>query len=163
MTSKIHTRSSFPSRGVLAAAVALVALATGCGESKGDSPRSHPTAQSQVSVDVGEVFTLAVDENASTGERWYLDSPEPDASVVRSRGDDYQPDAEDADERPGVGGTRVFTFEATGAGRAEIVLLHCPVYTCTGGPKSPAPASPSAPAAASRPAPERTTYTVTVT
>ncbi|MEU5978783.1 protease inhibitor I42 family protein [Streptomyces sp. NPDC047315] len=169
MTSKIRTRSSSPSkpgpRGVLAAAVALVALAAGCGESKGDSPRSHPTAESKVSVDVGEAFTLAVDENPSTGERWYLDAPEPDASVVRSRGDDYESDAEsddDAAERPGVGGTRVFTFEATGAGSTEIALLHCPVYTCTGGPKSPAPASPSASAAASRPAPERITYTVTV-
>lgn len=162
MTSRIRTRSSFRSRRVLAAAVALVALATGCGESKGDSPRSHPTAESKVSVEVGEAFTLAVDENPSTGERWYLDAPEPDASVVRSRGDDYESDAEDADERPGVGGTRVFTFEATGAGRTEIALLHCPVYTCTGGPKSPAPASPSASASASRPAPERITYTVTV-
>ncbi|MEV5435122.1 protease inhibitor I42 family protein [Streptomyces sp. NPDC052682] len=59
----------------------------------------------------------------------------------------------------GAGGSRVFTFEAVAAGRTRVVLLHCPVYVCSGGPASPAPAT-TAPAA--RPAAERVTYTVTV-
>ncbi len=145
---------------VFLAAAALLALATGCGSQSGGSPHSYPTSQTKVSADVGEKFTLTVDENTSTGEHWYLAAPKPAASVVRSKGDDYNAD-KGTEDQAGAGGKRVFTFEATGAGSTEIVLLHCPVYTCTGGKESPATASPTA-SAASRPAPKRITYTVTV-
>ncbi|MGW3728976.1 protease inhibitor I42 family protein [Streptomyces sp. NPDC000851] len=134
-------------------AVAALALTAGCG-----GPAEYGEGDRAITVDAGDEFTVAVDENPSTGERWYLVAPKPDASVVRSRGDDYDAD-DDSGTLVGSGGRRVFTFEATGAGRTRIVLLHCPVYACDGDRASPAPAT-TAPV--SRPAAERTTYTVTV-
>ncbi|MGP4084696.1 protease inhibitor I42 family protein [Streptomyces sp. KR55] len=137
----------------VAAAVALLALTAGCG-----GPAEYGIDERSITAEPGDRFTLTVDENPSTGERWYLVTPKPDASVVRSRGDDYHAD-DDTGSLVGSGGRRVFTFEATGAGRTRIVLLHCPVYACDGDRASPAPAT-TAPV--SRPAAERTTYTVTV-
>ncbi|MFC9911457.1 protease inhibitor I42 family protein [Streptomyces sp. NPDC059862] len=131
----------------------MLSLTAGCG-----GPAEYGEADRAITIDAGEEFTVTVDENPSTGERWYLVDPKPDASVVRSRGDDYDAD-DDSGTLVGSGGRRVFSFEATGAGRTEIVLLHCPVYACTGGSASPAPAT-TAPS--NLPTAERTTYTVTV-
>ncbi|RZB19828.1 hypothetical protein StrepF001_00545 [Streptomyces sp. F001] len=115
-------------------AVAALALTAGCG-----GPAEYGEGDRAITVDAGDEFTVAVDENPSTGERWYPATPKPDASVVRSRGDDYDAD-DDTGSLVGSGGRRVFTFEATGAGRTRIVLLHCPVYACDGDRASPAPA-----------------------
>ncbi len=78
--------------------------------------------------------------------------------MVRGTGNDYHADP-GTEDLVGAGGSRVFGFEAVGEGRTRVVLLHCPVYACRGGPASPAPAT-TAPS--SRPAADPGTYTVTV-
>jgi inhibitor of cysteine peptidase len=142
-------------------AVALIALATGCGggsdePEKPGTPTSHPTQDSSISAEVGERFTLTVEENASTREHWYLGDPEPDTSVVRSQGE----------SESGAGSSLTFTFEATGKGSTEIVLMHCTFATSCEGDGSGSTASPEqapTPSASATPsAPERVTYTVTV-
>ncbi|MFJ4683948.1 protease inhibitor I42 family protein [Streptomyces sp. NPDC088789] len=171
MTTPTRTRSTSRSRAArtgrglaaLAGAALLTLGAAACGSEDG-SPRSHPTSDTEVGAAVGEEFTLVVDENPSTGERWYLATPKPDSAVVRDTGEDFEAD-EDAEEMTGAGGQRVFTFEATGAGSTEIVLLHCPVGTCTSGTQSPGTPSPGTQPSeppASVPDPRRITYTVTV-
>jgi inhibitor of cysteine peptidase len=181
----MRTRSTSRSSrgGGAVAAAALLTLVAGCGGGT-DEPTSHPVADSSITAGVGERFTLAVNENASTREHWYLADPKPDSSVVRSRGNRYESDSDEP--APGSGGHLVFTFEATGKGSTEIVLLHCTFNTCndstasptasatdTASPTATTSATPSAKATpsstssatatpSSSPEPERVTYTVTV-
>jgi inhibitor of cysteine peptidase len=146
-------------------AVALLALATGCGTGTAEpaesaKPVSHPTQDTSISAEVGERFTLTVEENASTREHWYLGDPEPDTSVVRSQGHKSESDSGD-EPVPGAGSSLTFTFEATGKGSTEIVLMHC-TFTTTCEGDGTAATSPAPSASATPSAPERVTYTVTV-
>ncbi|PAZ10604.1 hypothetical protein CLM62_40130 [Streptomyces sp. SA15] len=168
----MRAASTSRSRAVVTA-VALLALATGCATGsdepeKPGTPTSHPTQDSSISAEVGERFTLTVEENASTREHWYLGDPEPDTSVVRSQGKKSESDSGD-EPVPGAGSRLTFTFEATGKGSTEIVLMHCTfATTCEGdgsGTPSPEPEpepTPTPSASATPSEPERVTYTVTV-
>ncbi|MFA3837603.1 protease inhibitor I42 family protein [Streptomyces aureus] len=159
------------------AATALLALATGCG-SGSDEPAggstshpsgttSHPVKDTSITAEPGERFTLTVDQNASTREYWYLVDPEPDSSVLVSRGQDS---ASGSGDEPvaGAGHRLTFTFEAKGKGTTRFTLLHCTFTTCQGNtssrpPETTAPsATPTTGAATPSQAPERITYTVTV-
>ncbi|MFC9496367.1 protease inhibitor I42 family protein [Streptomyces sp. NPDC056982] len=162
------------------AATALLALATGCG-SGSDEPAggststashpsgttSHPVKDTSITAEPGERFTLTVDQNASTREYWYLVAPEPDSSVLVSRGQDSASDSGD-EPAAGAGGRLTFTFEAKGRGTTRFTLLHCTFTTCQGNtsarpPETTAPsATPTTAAATPSQAPERITYTVTV-
>ncbi|MFE6755358.1 protease inhibitor I42 family protein [Streptomyces sp. NPDC057684] len=166
------------------AATALLALATGCGSgsdepaggptstashSSGATGRttSHPVKDTSITAEPGERFTLTVDQNASTREYWYLVDPEPDSSVLVSRGQDA---ASDSGDEPvaGAGHRLTFTFEAKGKGTTRFTLLHCTFTTCQGNtsarpPETTGPsATPTTGAATPSQAPERITYTVTV-
>ncbi len=170
--------------GAAIAAAALLALTTGCGsgtdEPAGGStsaashptgtasrPTSHPVKDTSITAEPGERFTLTVDQNASTREYWYLVDPQPDSSVLVSRGRDY---ASDSGDEPvaGAGGRLTFTFEAKGKGTTRFTLLHCTFTTCEGNtstlpPETTGPsATPTTGAATPSQAPERITYTVTV-
>ncbi|MFI7244894.1 protease inhibitor I42 family protein [Streptomyces qinglanensis] len=141
--------------GVAVAAAAALALVAGCG-SGADEPTPHPTGDTSVTAEVGERFTLTVNENASTREHWFLADPEPDRAVVRSRGRHIESDSGD-EPMPGSSSDLVFTFEATGKGRTRIVLTHClATTTCPPDGRS------QGPTAQPLSAPERVTYTVTV-
>ncbi|MFF1283137.1 protease inhibitor I42 family protein [Streptomyces sp. NPDC058299] len=163
--------------GAAVAATALLALTTGCGSgtdepaggstSTASRPTSHPVKDTSITAEPGERFTLTVDQNASTREYWYLVAPEPDSSVLVSRGRHY---ASDSGGKPvdGAGGRLTFSFEAKGKGTTRFTLLHCTFTTCQGNTSTrpPGTTGPSAtpatgPATPSR-APERITYTVTV-
>ncbi|MEU8485825.1 protease inhibitor I42 family protein [Streptomyces sp. NPDC048641] len=162
----------------------LLALATGCGsgtdEPAGGStssarhpsgatgrPTSHPVKDTSITAEPGERFTLTVDQNASTREYWYLVDPEPDSSVLVSRGWE---DASDSGDEPvaGAGHRLTFTFEAKGKGTTRFTLLHCTFTTCQGNTSSLPPettgpsATPTTGTATPSKAPERITYTVTV-
>lgn len=142
-------------------AAVLLALVTGCGGAGGDDapgPTSHPTEDTSITAKAGERFTLTVGgENGSTRSHWYLVAPKPDTSVVRSRGQEYKADP-GTEKMVGSGGSLTFTFEATGKGHTEIVLMHCTFNTCNGSTASPGPQT-TAPTKAE---PETITYTVTV-
>ncbi|MFF9062058.1 protease inhibitor I42 family protein [Streptomyces sp. NPDC014882] len=120
-----------------------------------------------ITAEPGERFTLTVDENASTREHWYLVDPEPDSSVLVSRGQDHASDS-GGEPAAGAGGRLTFTFEATGEGTTRFTLLHCTFTTCQGNTSTLPPATtgpaatPTTGAATPAPAPERITYTVTV-
>ncbi|MCX4862865.1 protease inhibitor I42 family protein [Streptomyces sp. NBC_00257] len=175
MNSPTRTASIFRgSRGGAAlAAAALVALATGCGSGTDEpaggstSGESRPVDDTSITAEPGERFTLTVDQNASTREYWYLVDPEPDSSVLVSRGRHRASDSGD-EPVPGAGARLTFTFEAKGKGTTRFTLLHCTFTTCQGNNSTlpPATTGPSTPpttgAATPSPAPERITYTVTV-
>ncbi|MFD8804599.1 protease inhibitor I42 family protein [Streptomyces sp. NPDC059597] len=123
-----------------------------------------------ISAAPGERFTLTVDQNASTREYWYLVAPEPDSSVLVSRGRAAAPDSGDG-TTAGAARRLTFTFEAKGRGTTHFTLLHCTFTTCQGNTSTKPPAttgvsgSPAATTGASAgpaTAPERITYTVTV-
>ncbi|SMF56911.1 protease inhibitor I42 family protein [Streptomyces sp. Amel2xC10] len=143
-------------RGTAFALLATAVAITGCG-SGDDAPTSHPVDDTTVTAGVGERFTLTVTDNASTRSHWYLVDPKPDGAVVRERGRET---VSDDDAAPGSGTDVTFTFEATGAGSTEIVLLHCTFSsTCDTGDGTPAPA----PTGGATPTePERVIYKVTV-
>lgn len=169
--------------GAAIAAAAVLALATGCGSgtdeptggstSTASRPTSHPVKDTSITAEPGERFTLTVDQNDSTREYWYLVDPEPDSSVLVSRGQDYASDSGD-EPVPGAGGRLTFTFEAKGEGTTRFTLLHCTFTTCqdntsTRPPETTAPSAtpttsgaPTTSAAPPSQAPERITYTVTV-
>ncbi|MFE9835774.1 protease inhibitor I42 family protein [Streptomyces sp. NPDC005551] len=173
--------------GAAITAAALLALATGCGSgtdepaggSTGTASRptgtvsrptgtvSRPVGDTSITAEPGERFTLTVGQNASTREYWYLVDPEPDSSVLVSRGRDYAPDSGD-EPMPGAGGRLTFTFEAKGRGTTRFTLLHCTSTTCQGNTSTVPPgttgpsATPTTGAATASQAPERITYTVTV-
>ncbi|MCX5528871.1 protease inhibitor I42 family protein [Streptomyces bobili] len=169
--------------GAALAAAALLALATGCGSGtddqadsststtsrpvNGTSTTSHPVNDTSITAEPGERFTLTVDQNASTREYWYLVDPEPDSSVLVSRGQEHASDAGD-EPAPGAGRELTFTFEAKGKGTTRFTLLHCTFTTCEGNTSSLPPqttgpaATPTASGAPPAQAPERITYTVTV-
>ncbi|MCX4546995.1 protease inhibitor I42 family protein [Streptomyces sp. NBC_01565] len=161
------------SGGAAIAAAALLALATGCGSGSDEpvggstSTASHPVKDTSITAEPGERFTLTVGQNASTREYWYLVDPEPDSSVLVSRGQVY---ASDSGDKAGVGagGRLTFTFEAKGKGTTRFTLLHCTFTTCQGNtstlpPEATGPfATPTTGATTPSQAPERITYTVTV-
>ncbi|MFB8032871.1 protease inhibitor I42 family protein [Streptomyces sp. NPDC056004] len=159
--------------GAAIAAAALLALATGCGSGSDEpaggstSSASRPVDDTSITAEPGERFTLTVDQNASTREYWYLVGPEPDSSVLVSRGQDYASDSGD-EPVPGAGGRLTFTFEAKGKGTTRFTLLHCTFTTCQGNnstlpPETAGPsATPTTGATSPSQAPERITYTVTV-
>ncbi|AYN43471.1 hypothetical protein D9753_03975 [Streptomyces dangxiongensis] len=152
---------------------ALLALATGCGSgtdepaggstSTASRTTSHPVKDTSIAAEPGERFTLTVDQNASTREYWYLVDPEPDSSVLVSRGHAY---ASDSGDEPvdGAGGRLTFTFEAKAKGTTRFTLLHCTFTTCQGNTSTlpPETTGPSATPTTPSQAPERITYTVTV-
>ncbi|RST09063.1 hypothetical protein EF910_01190 [Streptomyces sp. WAC07149] len=161
-------------------AAAVLALTAGCDSGAGASggrATSRPVKDTSITAEPGERFTLTVGQNASTREYWYLVDPEPDRSVLLSRGRAYAADS-GAEKTAGAGGRLTFTFEAKGKGTTRFTLLHCTFTTCQGntaslppattGPATTGPATtgPSAvPTTAATPpaqAPERITYTVTV-
>ncbi|MDX3685412.1 protease inhibitor I42 family protein [Streptomyces sp. AK04-4c] len=160
--------------GAAIAAAALLALTTGCGPGAdgpaggspgpADGPTSYTAKDTDITAEPGERFAVTVDQNASTREYWYLVDPEPDSSVLVSRGREH---ASDSGDGAGAGGRLAFTFEAKGKGVTRFTLLHCTFTTCQGNtselpPETTAPSDAPATEATPSQAPERITYTVTV-
>lgn len=146
----------------LASAVLLTVL-TGCGLT---GPDTYQLDEKSVQTEVGEEFTLSVPLKISMGEHWDLTSPKPDASVVRSTGEDE--DWEDGGDEAGSGGaTKLFDFKAVGTGTTEIRLIQCPHGACAGGGSAGGAVTPS-PVPSGSPTPDADeratvhTYTVTV-
>lgn len=119
-------------RGLAAAVVmasVLGAVLTGCsvksgGEALGSSPTWEFDIQdSNVVIDPGDSFEIAVDDNASAGDYWSIIGM-PDPAVVESDGDRFEADGSGADA-DGGGGKRYFRFYARKAGTTTIELRNC--------------------------------------
>jgi len=70
-----------------------------------------------IEVQVGDLITVSLDENPTTGFRWAIDKSDDD--VVALQSSEY---AAASGSRMGGGGQRVVTFEARKAGVAVIHL-----------------------------------------
>ncbi|GAB2778793.1 protease inhibitor I42 family protein [Streptomyces daliensis] len=109
---------------VTAVVVAVVAVLVGGYTVFGalTGPQVYDADDTSVSVAPGETFSLQLEENASTGYRWRVEEPEPDADVVTGTGSRYE-----ADEPVlvGSGGGRYLDFRAGEPGHTKIKLLYC--------------------------------------
>lgn len=114
-----------------AAAVAALALLLGSGcsvERSGDAragedePTEFTIEDTNIAVEPGESFTIAVEDNASVGDDWSLRA-KPDTDVVTAGGDHYVSDS--AEDTAGGGGMRYFRFEARSAGTTSVELRNC--------------------------------------
>ena len=120
---------------ILFAAVAVLAaiLFAACSKSKNDTP-SKPNPESPKFVDIGEgnsgetihvltgeTIRLRLRSNPSTGFSWTLTPP--DKQILDSNENEFEADPHKEFEA-GYGGKEVWTFQAVGAGEAEISLVY---------------------------------------
>lgn len=78
-------------------------------------------SEAPFAMKVGDEFVLTLESNPSTGYLWRL-VVKPDESTVQLVSSEYRaaPDT----NRVGAGGNEVWTFLATGKGKAEISLIY---------------------------------------
>ena len=115
-------------------AVAMLGVVGACGDDPDPAPATEPVPSSEpvpsgdettepgtiFEVDVGDEVTIVLESNATTGYTWELENP-PLADVVRFVDDVYvDPDT----DLVGAAGRQELTFEAVGAGTAEISLWY---------------------------------------
>jgi predicted secreted protein len=81
--------------------------------------------QTDVQVAVGDTVVVELEENASVGDDWELET-EPDGAVLELVAESFDSDDPEAD---GAGGTVRFEFEAVGDGGTELTFANC--YRCT--------------------------------
>jgi inhibitor of cysteine peptidase len=113
-------KRSWVGRMIILAVIACLLLAsTGCGKKEQPQPVTEETSESQT-VTAGQLFTVTLESNQSTGYGWSLAQPL-DASFVQFIGKDYvEPDASVV----GAAGKEVWQFQAVGAGNTQIVLQY---------------------------------------
>jgi inhibitor of cysteine peptidase len=100
----------------------LVVAATLFGACGGDEPVAFTVQDSgkAVTVERGELVTLRLDSNQTTGFRWNLVT-EPDPSVLTLVSSGYE---EPEDGLVGQGGTEVWRFEAEASGSTSFELAY---------------------------------------
>ncbi len=106
---------------VLLMVVLTASALLGCAGEKAVDAKVYGKEDTNISVRVGEEFTLKLDENPTTGYQWsYTVS---DENVVVLSKDEYVPDSTDEDV-VGAGGQRVLTFEARSKGSTVIDMVY---------------------------------------
>lgn len=100
--------------GYLVVALAVLTL-TGCA---GGTVQVKSPAGTEVKV--GQKFTVTLSSNRTTGYGWQLAMPL-DEAVVKLVGSEYEAPVT---QKVGAGGQEVWTFRATGPGKAEISLSY---------------------------------------
>ena len=108
---------------VLATACLLVSAAH-CAHTQGPpltQKKVFSGSETPFAMKVGDEFVLTLESNPSTGYLWRL-AVKPDENTVKLVSSEYRavPDA----NRVGAGGNEVWTFLATGKGKAEISLIY---------------------------------------
>ena len=104
-------------------AVVVSAMAAGCGSSGGGESAEgggKVFTSSPIDVSTGDIFTISLESNPSTGYTWELSGPLNDAVVV-SLGSDHQAGEGSA---VGVAGHQLFMFKAVGKGSTTIGLQY---------------------------------------
>ncbi len=96
------------------------------------TPRTYDASTTSIEAAVGETFNVAVPSNITVPMKWRLE-PAPDPKLLASGGDKY------VEEPPpgcpactGYGGTRVFSFVATGAGTLTLHFALRPLTDANG-------------------------------
>ncbi|HNS14822.1 MAG TPA: protease inhibitor I42 family protein [Syntrophorhabdaceae bacterium] len=108
---------------VLATACLLVSAAH-CAHTQGPpltQKKVFSGSETPFAMKVGDEFVLTLESNPSTGYLWRL-AVKPDENTVKLVSSEYRaaPDT----NRVGAGGNEVWTFLATGKGKAEIGLIY---------------------------------------
>jgi len=101
-----------------ALSLAAVLAFAGCALRADDPPELPARA---VDATAGERFTIALESNASTGFRWYLDAPRPDPNVVRVVSSEYRAPAQPL---AGAPGSEVWTFDAFAPGTTTLAFAY---------------------------------------
>ena len=107
-------------QGLWVAALAF-AVASWCGCRPANPPQEEITDPNvEIQVRIGEAFAIALEANRTTGYQWELAEPL-NAAVVKLANSEYKaPDT----TRVGAGGREVWTFQAVGKGKTQIVLKY---------------------------------------
>jgi inhibitor of cysteine peptidase len=101
--------------------VALVLALSGCGDDAGEQTLSETDANTRFLVESGDVFTVVLESNPSTGYRWDLVEPLP-REVLRLSGDSII--ESDDEELVGASWLQQMEFEAVGDGSTFIQLWY---------------------------------------
>ncbi|MDQ5988690.1 MAG: hypothetical protein CSYNP_04451 [Syntrophus sp. SKADARSKE-3] len=82
----------------------------------------HPSGKpvKVIRAPLGETFTITLPSNPTTGYQWQLAQPL-DNRIVSEAGHEYRPDKP---ARIGSGGREIWTFRASGMGRAVISMQY---------------------------------------
>jgi inhibitor of cysteine peptidase len=80
----------------------------------------------QVEVKTGEVFTVALDSNATTGFRWTEQAIIADGNILKQTGHEYIAPRANDDTKPvaGMSGIEEWTFKAGVAGTTKVTLSY---------------------------------------
>lgn len=100
--------------------VAALAAEGGCGERTPVPAPECSDPGTPIRVSPGDVFTLVLESNRTTGYRWELASPS-EGPVARLLSSEYRPTPP---QRIGSGGREYWRFEAVAAGEASISFRY---------------------------------------
>jgi inhibitor of cysteine peptidase len=80
----------------------------------------------QIEVKSGDIFTIALDSNATTGFQWTTQANITDLSVLRQTAHDYIAPATNDNDKPvaGMAGIEEWTFQAGDAGKTTVSLSY---------------------------------------
>jgi predicted secreted protein len=82
--------------------------------------RTYPDSTKSIQAKAGEKFSVALPANITVPYKWRLE-PAPDAKVIAVGEESYIAEPpKDCQGCVGYGGTRIFSFTAAGAGKAEL-------------------------------------------
>lgn len=104
---------------ILALAVAVLAVFTGCASAA--AAKVYGENDTAISVDEGQMFTISLAENPTTGYQWAVAIG--DESIVKLEKEDYQADKNDQ-QLVGSGGTKQIIFKAAKKGQTTITLVY---------------------------------------
>jgi inhibitor of cysteine peptidase len=110
---------------VLVAALAAVA-ATGCSSANaagGPLTLADTDNGKAFSVKVGDIITVVIPGNVTTGYSWAAALSEKDAALLQQQGEPVYADGSN-ETLVGAGGDFTFTFKAAAAGQAALKLVY---------------------------------------
>jgi len=110
------------SRNTIAALLAVLILAAGCGPSK-EIKLDASDNGSQVKLEKGQTLVVALESNPSTGYRWKVIEFESPILLQKGEAEFKSSDSREPPP-PGTGGTETFRFEAISAGQMTLELVY---------------------------------------
>jgi len=110
------------SRNTIAALLAVLIRAAGCGPSK-EIKLDASDNGSQIKLEKGQILVVALESNPSTGYRWTV--VEFESPILQQKGEaEFKSSDSKEPPPPGTGGTETFRFEAISAGQMTLELVY---------------------------------------